>query len=684
MTYETFPLIQIPELCYTSLFEALPGNSILVSIDEPKFTILAATPAYLSQTSYTKEDIIGKGVFEVFPGNSDDPQNTGEKDLRASYQHVLVHKVAHELPLQRYDLKNEDGSFTEKYWKASNKPVLSPDGEIAYILHTAEDITGLVMVKKTQEAHQELQTAYAKLRDSETKYRALFDSIDQGFCVFEMIFDEAGKAIDYRFIEVNPMFEHQTGLKDALGKRMREMVPHHDEHWFQIYGRVALSGEPIRFQQGSESLGRWFDLYAFRVGDAKNCQVAVLFADITQRKDDERTLQDSEERFRVMVNAVPQNIWITDAEGRAEFLNQYWCDYCGVPYSPTTASEVAANHVHPEDAPKLMQAFEEAMRKEVPFEVEQRNRSKEGQYRWVLNRGTPYRDPKTGRVSKWFGISVDIHDLKLAEQALRSSEEALEKKVQERTQELEEMNKELKRSNQNLEEFAYAASHDMKEPIRKIHFFTDRLKNRLVDKLDAEDLRSFDRLETGANRMSTLIEDLLTYSHISRGVRNVELVDLNTTLSLVLLDMELIIEEKKASINVENLPIIEGHRRQLQQLFENLLGNALKYSKPDVDPEVRLTSTLIKGSQSELQLTGHIGEKLFHQIEISDNGIGFEDSDAERIFNVFTRLHGMAVYKGTGVGLSIVRKVAENHGGFVWAESKPDRGATFKLLLPAN
>lgn len=267
----------------------------------------------------------------------------------------------------------------------------------------------------------------------------------------------------------------------------------------------------------------------------------------------------------------------------------------------------------------------------------------------------------------------------------------IEDLVKQRTLELAEANnallaanQELKRSNTNLEEFAYAASHDLKEPIRKIHYFTDRLRHRLTNKLDAEDLHYFKRLETGAKRMSTLIDDLLSYSHISRGANHEDLVDLNHTLALVEEDMELSIAEMGATLIVDPLPIIKGHRRQLQQMFENLVGNALKYNRPDVSPEIKITSKLIRGCDSALCFTSTQGEKMYYLIEVIDNGIGFDQEDAERIFNVFTRLHGMAEYKGSGVGLSIVRKVAENHSGFVVAESKLGEGAIFKILLPAD
>jgi light-regulated signal transduction histidine kinase (bacteriophytochrome) len=260
---------------------------------------------------------------------------------------------------------------------------------------------------------------------------------------------------------------------------------------------------------------------------------------------------------------------------------------------------------------------------------------------------------------------------------LRQSREELEILVAGRTQELE-------RSNKELEEFAYAASHDLKEPIRKIHFFSDRLRERLERKLEDEDRRYFERLEMATKRMTSLIDDLLLYSHVSRGMSSAEIVDLNQTLAFVLDDLELHIEEKGAKIEVSALPTIRGHQRQLQQLFENLIGNALKYSKPGAAPLVSITSRLVTGGDIAPQNAAISKTKAYHFIQVRDNGIGFDQQDAERIFNVFTRLHGSNEYRGTGVGLSIALKVVQNHQGCIWAESKPDEGATFKILLPAE
>ena len=153
---------------------------------------------------------------------------------------------------------------------------------------------------------------------------------------------------------------------------------------------------------------------------------------------------------------------------------------------------------------------------------------------------------------------------------------------------------------------------------------------------------------------------------------------------LVMEDLDLEIEDKKAVIKVDKLFTIQGHHRQLQQAFQNLLSNALKYSRPGVVPELQVRCSMVKGKDAGLPVLLEEKEKPFYNIAITDNGIGFEQADAERIFNVFTRLHGMTEYRGTGIGLSIVRKVIENHNGYIWAESKPGVGSTFFILLPAE
>ncbi|MGZ5255859.1 MAG: ATP-binding protein, partial [Flavitalea sp.] len=241
---------------------------------------------------------------------------------------------------------------------------------------------------------------------------------------------------------------------------------------------------------------------------------------------------------------------------------------------------------------------------------------------------------------------------------------------------------ELRKSNQNLEEFAYAASHDLKEPIRKIHFFSDRIRTTMGERMNDEEKRSFERMELASKRMNSLIDDLLTYSKISIRPTTLESVDLNQLVDQVLSDLDLEIDQRSASIRIEKLCTIQGHHRQLQQAFQNLLANSLKYGRAGVKVEINIRYKEVFGKDTGLSLSTIHKEKPYHLIEIVDNGIGFDPEDSERIFNVFTRLHGNAEYKGTGVGLSIVRKVIENHNGFITAHGEPGKGSVFSIYFP--
>lgn len=272
-------------------------------------------------------------------------------------------------------------------------------------------------------------------------------------------------------------------------------------------------------------------------------------------------------------------------------------------------------------------------------------------------------------------ISPTLQNGKLAFIAfLRNIEAEMKSHIQ-----LEQKSLELERINKNLEEFVYVASHDLKEPVRKVITFSERLKNRMNHKLDEDDRRFFQRLENAAFRMNTLIEDLLKYSHVSAGERLMEQIDLNDNLQMVIEDLELEIQEKNALISIETLPVIMGNNRQIHQLFHNLISNALKYHQPETCPVIHISSAL-KNNGHDINVSSHHIQG--YMIEIKDNGIGFEPEYAKSIFNVFTRLHGNADYPGNGVGLSIARKVVENHHGYIWAESEPGKGSTFKIWLP--
>jgi PAS domain S-box-containing protein len=249
---------------------------------------------------------------------------------------------------------------------------------------------------------------------------------------------------------------------------------------------------------------------------------------------------------------------------------------------------------------------------------------------------------------------------------------------------LEKTLQDLQYSNANLEEFAYAASHDLKEPVRKSQYYLSRLRTELGQKLTSDQRALLDRLDNSQARMHTLIVDLLEYSQAAKGAADKVLIDLNQEMVFVLEDLELESQQKHARIEIKQLPTIIGNKRQIHQMFQNLISNALKYSKKGVDPEITIESKVVDGEAVRLNLPQEFLQQRSHLITVTDNGIGFEQVHADKIFKVFTRLHGNDQYRGSGIGLSIVKKVVESHNGYVWAESEPSKGATFKILLPVS
>lgn len=248
-------------------------------------------------------------------------------------------------------------------------------------------------------------------------------------------------------------------------------------------------------------------------------------------------------------------------------------------------------------------------------------------------------------------------------------------------EELEESNSLLVRSNENLQTFAYVASHDLQEPLRKIQQFGDLLKTRLADSIGSE-VAYLERMQVAASRMSILIRDLLAFSRISTRRNTEELVSLTDVVGNVVSVLDLVIAETNAQVIVDPLPTVSGDAVQLGQLFQNLLSNALKFRQPATMPIIRIRSQLVAANQLPSAVRPTRQTDTYHLIQIADNGIGFDEKYLDRIFQVFQRLHGKSQYVGTGVGLAICEKVVTNHGGVITANSQPGRGSTFSVYLP--
>ena len=500
----------------------------------------------------------------------------------------------------------------------------------------------------------ELRAANEFLRESEQRYRTLFDTIDEGFSVVEMLYDSNGKPLDYRFLEINPAFEKQTGLEQALGKTIRELAPKHDEHWFQIYDQVARSGEAVRFENFATAMNRWFDVYAFRLGGAESRRVAILFNNITERKRMEDELRAKSLYSRSLIEASLDPLVTISPSGQITDVNNATELVTGVGREALIGSDFAEYFTEPEKASAGYQkVLADGWVNDYPLTI----RHTSGRTTDVLYNATVYRN-EAGEVQGVFAAARDITERKRAEEELDRHREHLEELVAQRTEE-------LARSNKDLEQFAYVASHDLQEPLRAVSGFVTLLQQRYQGKLDEKADGYIANSVDGAARMQSLISDLLTYSRV--GTRGGALAPIATQDSLdnALRNLGASIHDAGAVITSDPMPIVPADALQLTQLFQNLIGNAIKF-RGERRPEIHV------GARREQ------GHWLFW---VRDNGIGIAPEYAERIFLIFQRLHTRKKYAGTGIGLAICKKIVERHGGKIWVESQPNQGATFYFTI---
>ncbi|HEV2437263.1 MAG TPA: ATP-binding protein [Verrucomicrobiae bacterium] len=282
--------------------------------------------------------------------------------------------------------------------------------------------------------------------------------------------------------------------------------------------------------------------------------------------------------------------------------------------------------------------------------------------RWSISSKVLWRD-RHGRILGTVGVTRDIHEMKVAQEALHQSEEKLR-----------QLAAQLERSNRELADFAYVASHDLQEPLRKIIVFGERLKE-LNASLAPESADYLNRVQKAAGRMQVLINDLLAFSRVTTKAQPFTTVNLAEAAGGVLEDLEGRIELVKGRVELGALPVIDAEPLQMRQLLQNLIGNALKFRRPEVAPMVKVEAQIIPHPDSP--------EQKLCRLTVSDNGIGFEEKYLDRIFNAFQRLHTRNEYEGTGMGLAIVRKIALYHGGDITARSQPGEGSTFILTVPA-
>ncbi len=385
-----------------------------------------------------------------------------------------------------------------------------------------------------------------------------------------------------------------------------------------------------------------------------------LKQEIEIRKRTEDRLDARVKELHSVMESLPIITFAINAEGKTEYVNQHWYEY-----SP---DKDIFPTVHPDDENSCKDwtsSFERGEEYIREIRIKQLSTHK---FRYMILRIIPV--IQNEHIIKWVGTFTDIDEQK-------SINHLLEVKVEERTRKLKEKNELLETSNHELQQFSWVVSHDLKEPLRKIQTFNNLVKDKYLTD-DPEGIKFLEKSIHSSERMSDLINDLLDYSRLSVSSL-FKPTDLTVLLKEVISDFEYIISEKKASINYGPLPVIDAVPSQMRQIFQNLISNALKFSKATMLPVISVSAERVmdKEFDSPLSETGN-----YYRIIFSDNGIGFNEKYLDKLFVIFQRLHSRTDYEGTGIGLAIARKIVEKHNGIITARSKENEGASFILVLP--
>ncbi|WP_170830975.1 PAS domain-containing sensor histidine kinase [Natronobacterium texcoconense] len=655
------------EATFRRLFENVPGNYLIVQPED--YEIVAVSDAYLDATMTDRADILGKTLFEIFPNNPDDPAD-GVENLRESLERVAEAGETDTMPVTHYPIPDRDSGgdeFEERWWSPVNSPVFDTAGDLDYIVHSVEDVTPIVeelQTEREQELLQEPDTAdsqlasdvvlrgqellqqakreaYKQLRESEQRFRALVTTTSDVVFSTNADWSEMHSLEGSDFlpdtVEEGPSWvdeyvppEDQPRVRDAIDEAVRTKSSFELEHRIvRDDGTVAWivsCATPLLDEDGE--ITRW-------LGAAD---------DVTERVERECYLEDSKERLEAAAEAgavgtwewhIPDDVMVTSAS----FANKFGID-------PDAATEGVPleqflSAIHDDDRERVERKIEDVIESGEEYEEEYRVWDDDGELRWVVARGHVEYDDDGNPVT-FPGALTDITERKQFEQ-------------------------QLEKSNERLEQFAYAASHDLQEPLRMITSYLQLIERRYADELDEDGVEFIEFAVDGADRMRNMIEGLLEYSRVETRGDPFESVDLDAVLADVCADFQVAVEESDAEITAEALPRVEGDPGQLRQVFQNLLSNAIEYSGDD-PPQVDI-SAVRNGSEV--------------LVSVTDEGIGIDPDDRERVFEVFQSLHAQDEHSGTGIGLALCKRIVERHGGDIWVESEPGEGATFSFSLPA-
>lgn len=726
-TKPSLTAIQQPKLAvdYQNLFETLPSRYIVVATDDPAFTIIAQNEAHANGAYVKIKDVLGKPVFEVFPDTSDKFRTTGVNDLLESFRKVIKTGKPDTMPSLRYDLKRQDGSIATKYWRVTHYPLFQGTGkskQLYAIYQATEDITESMAadqrLNRTERTLDEVLSAgligtWVWDISANTvigdKYMADMFGVSVEAAAEGLPLEAFIKGVN---TEDRPRVEHDinTALAsaDTFESEYRTINREGAIRWVIARGRIERDGQgkPVNFpgvlvditerkliENNLSFLSRASTTLSTSLDYRMTMQTIaeLMVPDIADWCTVDMLNEDNQLQLVALAHKDPDKIaWarkLRDKQGPPD-MNQPGgianVIHSGkLEYIPRITDEILVASAKSKTELKLLRELSFTSVMIVPLNVDGKTigaitmitTDKKREY-------TPADTAMANELANRASLAIsnaklydkaqhELRERTRLEEELRIANEDLEHRVDLRTNELEQSNASLQRSNQELQDFAYVASHDLQEPLRKIQAFGNLLETEYSQQL-GEGKDYLVRMRNAAARMSILIDDILSFSRVTTKGREFSTVNLKTITQEVMSDLEVRISESKAIIKIGDLPTLHADAMQMRQLLQNLIANALKFHREGVPPEITLRST-----------TKILPDKTkVCRLEVVDNGLGFDEKYLGRIFAVFQRLHSREDYEGTGIGLAVCRKIVERHGGAITARSKPGVGSTFIITLP--